>query len=58
MDFTFYLHIVMTMPSSLQIAVRAKLDKQKEERRIAKAAVNGAGETKKPSALDRFKRAS
>jgi len=40
------------------IAVRAKLDKQKEERRIAKAAVNGAGETKKPSALDRFKRAS
>jgi U3 small nucleolar RNA-associated protein 7 len=48
----------MTMTSSLQIAVRAKLNKQKEERRIAKAAVNGAGETKKPSALDRFKRAS
>jgi hypothetical protein len=42
-----------------QVAVRAKLEKQKEERRAAKAAVNGnAGETKKPSALDRFKRAS
>jgi len=42
----------------IQVAVRAKLEKQKEERRVAKAAVSGAVETKKPSALDRFKRAA
>ena len=41
-----------------KIAVRTKLEKQKEERRIAKATANGVGETKKPSALDRFKRVS
>ncbi|KAF7973597.1 hypothetical protein HWV62_14754 [Athelia sp. TMB] len=38
-------------------AVRAKLEKQKEERKAARAAANGEGfEGKKASALDRFKR--
>lgn len=41
---------------SMQVAVRAKLEKQKEMRRVAKAIATGAAETKKPSALDRFKR--
>jgi U3 small nucleolar RNA-associated protein 7 len=40
------------------VAVRAKLEKQKEERRVARAAASGTEETKKPSALDRFKRPS
>jgi U3 small nucleolar RNA-associated protein 7 len=46
------------MNSFTQVAVRAKLEKQKEERRVARAAASGTEETKKPSALDRFKRPS
>ncbi|GBE84537.1 Probable U3 small nucleolar RNA-associated protein [Sparassis crispa] len=38
------------------IAVRAKLEKQREEIRRAKAAAHGSAESEKPSALDRFKR--
>lgn len=40
----------------VQVAVRAKLEKEKEERRKAKAIASGAEEPHKPSALDRFKR--
>ncbi|OCH89161.1 BING4CT-domain-containing protein [Obba rivulosa] len=40
------------------VAVRAKLEKQREERRKAKAIASGAEADRKPSALDRFKRAS
>jgi len=39
------------------VAIRAKLEKQKEERRLAKIEAEGQGEIK-PSALDRFKRAA
>ncbi|KAG8221747.1 WD40-repeat-containing domain protein [Butyriboletus roseoflavus] len=39
------------------VAIRAKLEKQREERRIAKAIEKGEMEPKKPSALDRFRRA-
>ncbi|KAH7890320.1 BING4CT-domain-containing protein [Phlebopus sp. FC_14] len=38
------------------VAIRAKLEKQREERRVAKAIDRGEMEPKKPSALDRFKR--
>ncbi|KAF8559395.1 BING4CT-domain-containing protein [Imleria badia] len=38
------------------VAIRAKLEKQREERRVAKAIEKGEMEPKKPSALDRFKR--
>lgn len=41
-----------------QVAVRAKLKKQQEERRVAKAVRDATGEPKKASALDRFKRNS
>ncbi|EMD36248.1 hypothetical protein CERSUDRAFT_155896 [Gelatoporia subvermispora B] len=40
------------------VAVRTKLEKQREERRKAKAIASGAEQERKPSALDRFKRAS
>ncbi|KAI0916486.1 hypothetical protein AcW1_010071 [Taiwanofungus camphoratus] len=40
------------------IAVRAKLEKQREEGRRARAAANGAEEGRKPSALDRFRRST
>ena len=40
------------------MAVRAKLDREKEERRKARAIASGAEEPQKPSALDRFKRSS
>ncbi|KAI1798479.1 BING4CT-domain-containing protein [Ganoderma leucocontextum] len=38
------------------VAVRTKLEKEREERRKAKAIASGAEEPRKPSALDRFKR--
>ncbi|KAF8836563.1 BING4CT-domain-containing protein [Paxillus ammoniavirescens] len=38
------------------VAIRAKLEKQREERRVAKAIEKGEMEPKKPSALDRFRR--
>jgi len=39
--------------------MRAKLERQKEERRQARIAASGGTETpRKPSALDRFKRAA
>ncbi|KAH0826386.1 WD40-repeat-containing domain protein [Lanmaoa asiatica] len=38
------------------VAIRAKLEKQREERRVTKAIEKGEMEPKKPSALDRFKR--
>ncbi|KAF9218470.1 BING4CT-domain-containing protein [Gyrodon lividus] len=38
------------------VAIRTKLEKQREERRIAKAIEKGEMETKQPSALDRFRR--
>ncbi|KAF8431963.1 BING4CT-domain-containing protein [Boletus edulis BED1] len=38
------------------VAIRAKLEKQRQERRVAKAIEKGEMEPKKPSALDRFKR--
>jgi len=38
------------------VAIRAKLEKQREERRVVKAIEKGEMEPKKPSALDRFKR--
>ncbi|KAI9567936.1 NUC141 domain-containing protein [Boletus coccyginus] len=38
------------------VAIRAKLAKQREERRVAKAIEKGEIEPKKPSALDRFRR--
>ncbi|KAI5981534.1 BING4CT-domain-containing protein [Pisolithus albus] len=38
------------------VAIRAKLEKQREERRIAKEIERGAIEPKKPSALDCFRR--
>ncbi|TBU24403.1 BING4CT-domain-containing protein [Dichomitus squalens] len=40
------------------VAVRAKLEKEREERRKAKAIASGAEQPRKPSALDRFKRSS
>lgn len=40
-----------------QVNIRAKLEKQREERRVAKAIAKGEMEPKKPSALDRFRRA-
>ena len=42
----------------IQVAVRAKLDREKEERRKARAIASGEEVPKKPSALDRFKRSS
>ena len=44
------------MNTSVQVAVRAKLEKQREERRRAKAAASGETPERKPSALDRFRR--
>lgn len=41
--------------SWLQVAVRAKLKKQQEERRVARAVGGVTNKEKKPSALDRFK---
>ncbi|KAG1843050.1 WD40-repeat-containing domain protein [Suillus subluteus] len=38
------------------VAIRAKLEKQREEKRVAKAIENGQIEARKPSALDRFRR--
>ncbi|KAF9235969.1 NUC141 domain-containing protein [Melanogaster broomeanus] len=38
------------------VAIRAKLEKQREERRMAKAIENGEIAPKQPSALDRFRR--
>ncbi|KAK0467710.1 BING4CT-domain-containing protein [Desarmillaria tabescens] len=38
------------------VAIRAKMEKQKEEQRRAKMAAANGGENQKPSALDRFKR--
>lgn len=38
------------------VAIRAKLEKQREEKRVAKAIENGQMEARKPSALDRFRR--
>ncbi|KAK0199923.1 BING4CT-domain-containing protein [Desarmillaria ectypa] len=38
------------------VAIRAKMEKQKEEQRRAKIAAANGGENQKPSALDRFKR--
>ncbi|KAI0327740.1 BING4CT-domain-containing protein [Cubamyces sp. BRFM 1775] len=40
------------------LAVRKKLEKEKEERRKARAIASGQEEPHKPSALDRFKRSS
>ncbi|TFY60841.1 hypothetical protein EVJ58_g4893 [Rhodofomes roseus] len=40
------------------LAVRAKLEKQREERRKARAAAAGHAEDRKPSALDRFRRSA
>ncbi|TFK85425.1 BING4CT-domain-containing protein [Polyporus arcularius HHB13444] len=40
------------------VAVRTKLEKQREERRKAQAIASGAEQPHKPSALDRFKRPS
>lgn len=41
----------------VQVAIRAKLEKQREEKLRAKlAAKSGESESRKPSALDRFKR--
>ncbi|TBU44632.1 BING4CT-domain-containing protein [Dichomitus squalens] len=40
------------------VAVRAKLEKERKERRKAKAIASGAELPRKPSALDRFKRSS
>ncbi|KAG2038486.1 BING4CT-domain-containing protein [Suillus americanus] len=37
------------------VAIRAKLEKQREEKRVAKAIENGHIEARKPSALDRFR---
>jgi U3 small nucleolar RNA-associated protein 7 len=43
------------MPS--QVAIRAKLEKQRKEKLKTKiVAAGGEGENRKPSALDRFKR--
>ncbi|KAG9311189.1 WD40-repeat-containing domain protein [Chiua virens] len=39
------------------VAIRAKLEKQREEKQVAKAIEKGEMAPKKPSALDRFKRA-
>ncbi|KAG1869040.1 BING4CT-domain-containing protein [Suillus subalutaceus] len=38
------------------VAIRAKSEKQREEKRVAKAIENGQIEARKPSALDRFRR--
>lgn len=38
------------------VAIRSKLEKQREEKRIAKERAKGEIEPKKPSALDRFRR--
>ncbi|PBK71320.1 BING4CT-domain-containing protein [Armillaria solidipes] len=38
------------------VAIRAKMEKQKEEQRRAKIAAANGGQNQKPSALDRFKR--
>ncbi|EGN97133.1 hypothetical protein SERLA73DRAFT_92118 [Serpula lacrymans var. lacrymans S7.3] len=38
------------------VAIRTKLEKQKEEKRVAKAIEKGEVEPRKPSALDRFRR--
>ncbi|KAG0696524.1 NUC141 domain-containing protein [Suillus ampliporus] len=38
------------------VAIRAKLEKQREEKRVAKAIEKGQIEARKPSALDRFRR--
>ncbi|KAI0767826.1 BING4CT-domain-containing protein [Fomes fomentarius] len=40
------------------VAVRKKLEREREERRKARAIANGAEQPAKPSALDRFKRPS
>ncbi|KAI0759405.1 BING4CT-domain-containing protein [Trametes elegans] len=40
------------------VAVRRKLEKEREERRKARAIMSGQEEPRKPSALDRFKRPS
>jgi len=40
-----------------QVAIRTKLERQKEEKKRAKAEAAGSGEKRKPSALDRFKKA-
>ena len=42
----------------MQVAVRAKLEKEKGERRRAREAAKGVPRDLKPSALDRFKRPS
>ena len=46
----------MAQCSLLQVAVRAKLEKQREERKKAIAIARGEAEPRKPSALDRFRR--
>ncbi|KAG1720547.1 NUC141 domain-containing protein [Suillus paluster] len=38
------------------VAIRAKLEKQREEKRVAKAIEKGQMEARQPSALDRFRR--
>ncbi|KAH7923033.1 BING4CT-domain-containing protein [Leucogyrophana mollusca] len=38
------------------VSIRAKLEKQKEEKRVARAIEKGEMEPRKPSALDRFRR--
>lgn len=57
MDSLFY--SFLACHDVLQVAIRAKLEKQREEKRraLAAAAAGETGENKKPSALDRFKRA-
>ena len=54
--FLYVIHIIMTL--FLKVAIRAKLEKQKEEKRraLAAAASGDTAENKKPSALDRFKK--
>ena len=58
---TSFIVAVCVVPDTdrgFQVAVRAKLDREKEERRKARAIASGAEEPQKPSALDRFKRSS
>jgi len=40
-----------------KVAIRTKLERQKEEKKRAKAKAAGNGEKRQPSALDRFKKA-
>ena len=55
------LRILTIMPKMLmilyQVAIRTKLERQKEEKKRAKAKAAGNGEKRQPSALDRFKKA-